>query len=383
MKFQNGGGTSTESAGSSSESAGSSKFPSRQASANALQQILKLLVESFDESVIQHLDKMSKEAVTTKERIEDPRKFAHVKRAIEDRILDLLLLHTDQTSVPTLDFFKKVVYTLANKYPYMFLEDPTKTVDGVTVRIFNQRGTGGVSGVDFIPKSLSQKYRRIIDKNNSLKKGVTGHANESVESEQVPKKRKLPQVYGVDKSKYYPCGSCTMEENLVEFLENLSTTGEREKAFEANRTSVQKLLTSSANMHSAVPGFFSDPSHCQKHFEWLTNISIVAKVGEEIPKQFEFLKFVLKKWCPTKEFWLRAEAAKLKCNDHDGSKIPEYVFLLRELNQVRFLNNILFTCNIYIFQKNVINFFIQFPFDFIGRQRDCTLPCVFSINILS
>jgi hypothetical protein len=140
-----------------------------------------------------------------------------------------------------------------------------------------------------------------------------------------------------------------MEENVVEFLANISSTQEREAAFGAYRSSIQKLLTSSANMHSAVPGFFSNPSHCQKHFEWLTNTSIVAKVAEEIPRQFQYLKFVLQTWFPTKDFWLKAEAAKLKCNDHDGSKIPEYIFLLRELTQVC-------SCNFYGLkrQKNML-----------------------------
>lgn len=303
---------------------------------SSLQNILKLLVENFDETVVQHLDKMSKTAVERQERIEDPRSFAHVKRAIEERILDILLLHTDNKSVPNLDFFKKVVNTLANKYPYMFLEDPSKIVDGVPLRLFNQRGTGGVSGVDFIPKSLSQKYRRIIDKKNSIKSAGTGEETENMRGggDPKPKKRKLPQVYGVDKTKFYPSKELPMEENLADYLESLSTKEEREAAFSANRSTVQKLLTTSSDMYSAVPGFFLDPLHPQEHFQWLTNYSVVEKVDEEIPRQFQHLKFVLQNWCPTKDFGLKTEAAKLKCDAHDGSKVPEYIFLLRELNQV-------------------------------------------------
>jgi hypothetical protein len=303
---------------------------------SALQNILKLLVEKFDENVTQHLDKLSKAAIEGQERIEDARTFAHVKRAIEERILDMLLLYTDNKTVPNLDFFKKVVNTLANKYPYMFLEDPTKIVDGVPLRIFNQRGTGGISGVDFIPKSLSQKYRRIIDKKNSLKKaGAEGDKeNQHEGGDSRPKKRKLPQVYGVDKTRFYPSEQLPMEDNLVDFLENMSSKDDREAAFTANRSSVQKLLTTSNDMHSAVPGFFQNPVHCEKHFQWLTGYCIVRKIEEEIPRQFQHLKFVLQHWCPTKDFALKAEAAKLKCDAHDGSKVPEYLFLLRELSQV-------------------------------------------------
>ena len=58
-------------------------------------------------------------------------------------------------SVPPLEFFSKVVRALANKYSFMFLED-TRTVDEL-----------GISGVDFVTKALSQKYRRVVHKLNA------------------------------------------------------------------------------------------------------------------------------------------------------------------------------------------------------------------------
>jgi hypothetical protein len=289
-----------------------------------------MLIENFDECVVKYLDKVARDAVENQEEIEDPRTFAHVKRAIEDRILDLLLKHTENRTVPPLDFFKKVVNTLANKYSYMFLTDPTTVLDGMKIRKFDQRGTGGVLGVEHIPKALSQKYRRLIDKMNSGK--ALGKRKNQEETEKKPKKARLPRVYGVDQAKFY--SGDPLADDLVNVLETLYGVNEREFEFSRNRPAVQKLLTNSVDIHSSVPGFFDDVIHLKNQFEWLTNSSIVDKINDEVPRQFGLLKLVLEDLYPTQEFKLQAEAAKLKCGDRFGSKIPEYVFLLRELTMV-------------------------------------------------
>jgi hypothetical protein len=289
-----------------------------------------MLVEDFDKCVVDDLDRVSREAIRNQEKIQDPRTFGAVKRAIEDKIVNLLIEHTDNKSVPPQAFFKKIHTTLANKYSYMFLEDPTTEVNGMTVRLFDQRGAGGVLGVDHVPKSLAQKYRRIIDKLNA--KGHTGKENDE---EAAPKKKtRVGHVYGVDQAKFNASSKVVVDNNLVEHLEGLYDPNEKEEAYAANRSAVQKLLSSGLEMLPAVPGFFEDQRHCQFQFEWLTNKTIVNCINKEIPTQFEYLKLVLSHWITTKDFRLRAEAIKLKCADLDGSKIPEYVFLIRELSQL-------------------------------------------------
>jgi hypothetical protein len=289
-----------------------------------------MLVEDFEGCVLKDLDRVSRQAVENQEKIDDPRTFALVKKSIEDKIVTLLLEHTDNTAVPSQAFFKKVVITLANKYPYMFLEDPTTEVNGMQIRKFDQRGAGGILGVDHIPRSLSQKYRRIIDKMNTKQSGN----NENVE-EGGPKKRvRVSYVYGVDQSKFNSARHLQLDNNLVEHLETLSSPEEREEIFDSNRDAVQKLLTSSVDMYVSVPGFFDDQRHVRKQYEWLTNSAIVEKMSLEIPIQFGYLKLVLNHLCNTKDFRLRADAAKLKCAEQDGSSIPENVFYLRELTQL-------------------------------------------------
>jgi hypothetical protein len=292
--------------------------------------IQNMLVENFDDCVVKYLDKVSREAYEKQEEIEDPRTFAMVKRAFEDRIMNVLIENTENKIVPPLDFFKKVVNTLANKYSYMFLKDPTTVIDGMRIRKFDQRGTGGVLGVEHLPKSLSQKYRRIVDKHNSGNSLIKQKSQE--ESRKRGKKGRLPQVYGVVQTKFFPTDK--NEVNIEQFLDPVAGTEEREQVFASHRTTLQRLLTSSADIHSAIPGFFDEICHLQTQFEWLTNSSIVSTINKEVPRHLGMLKLVLEDLYPTEEFRLNAEIAKLKCGDHSGSKVPEYVFLLRELNMV-------------------------------------------------
>jgi len=287
-----------------------------------------MLIEDFDQSVVNELDRVSKEAVRNQEKIEDPRIFGHVKKAIEDQIVNLLVQHTDNKAVPPQSFFKKVLTTLANKYSYMFLEDPTIEVNGMKIRKFDQRTAGGVLGVDHIPRSLAAKYRRLIDKMNG--KEQTGKENK--EATGSFKKTRVGHVYGADPSKVIASHTVTVDNDLIEHLKNLDDTEERERVFATNRNAIYKLLSSSRDIRNAVPGFFEDQRHCKSQFEWMTNKTIVERINQEIPIQFEYLKTVLYSWISTKDFREKAEAIKLKTAEQDGSKIPEYVFLLRELS---------------------------------------------------
>jgi hypothetical protein len=294
-----------------------------------------MLVENFDDCVLKDLDRVSREAVQNKEEIDDPRIFASVKKAIEDKIISLLLEHTDNSAVPSQAFFKKVVNTLANKYPYMFLEDPTTEVKGMKMRKFDQRGAGGILGVEHIPRSLSQKYRRIIDKLNTKETD----SKENLEEPGPKKRSRVSYVYGVDQSKFNAAKQLPVDHSIVEHLKTLAAYEQREETYASHRNAIQNLLTSSVDMCTAVPGFFEDQRHCQSQYEWLTNSSIVDKINAEIPVQFEYLKLVVDHLCTTKDFRLRADAARLKCAEQDGSKISEHLFYLRELSQLWHGNN--------------------------------------------
>jgi hypothetical protein len=163
-------------------------------------------------------------------------------------------------------------------------------------------------------------------------KVYTGKENEE---ETVPKKKtRVAHVYGVDQSKFSAANSAKVDKDLVEHLKTLVDLEEREEAFAGNRNAVQKLLTSSLDMLNALPGFFENQCHCQRQFEWLTNSTIVDRINQELSVQFGYLKLVLTSWITTKDFRMRAEAVRIKSAEQDGSKIPEYIFLLRELTQL-------------------------------------------------
>lgn len=108
---------------------------------------LNLLIGQFRNSIVKYLDWQSQEAILGQKVLEDPAKFAHVKLAVSERVLDLLLEMGDGKTVPGIRFFENIVDVLGTKYPSMFAEDPYVIVDGVKVRKFSTRGTGGVNGI--------------------------------------------------------------------------------------------------------------------------------------------------------------------------------------------------------------------------------------------
>jgi hypothetical protein len=68
---------------------------------------------------------------------EDPAVFGRVKLAVTNRVLQWLQEHSDQDSVPTLQFFNSIVEILGQKYPEMFAEDHCNVVDGKKVLFYN------------------------------------------------------------------------------------------------------------------------------------------------------------------------------------------------------------------------------------------------------
>jgi hypothetical protein len=105
------------------------------------------LIVNFQDKIVAHLDRASQEAILNQLEIEDERKFASVKYAVTDRVINLLMEMSDGQSVPGKNFFENIVDVLGTKYPAMFARDPTKVVGGVIVRKFSTRGTGGVNGI--------------------------------------------------------------------------------------------------------------------------------------------------------------------------------------------------------------------------------------------
>ncbi len=108
---------------------------------------LSQLVFEFDNIVVGYLDFNSREAVQQQREFDDPAKFGKVKTDVVNRVLDLLLERGDSTTVPSTKFFDNIVEILGQKYPAVFVEDPTTIVNGQKVQLFSERGTGGVNSI--------------------------------------------------------------------------------------------------------------------------------------------------------------------------------------------------------------------------------------------
>lgn len=296
-------------------------------------EFLKFLIENFDEVVLNYLDKGSRDAIREQLIVEDEKEFRRIKSSIENRILKLLQDRSSSPEPPNVAFFREIVGILATKYPYMFLDDPRKTVEGMgEVRKFTSRGSGGATGVSSLPKVLRQKFSRLLEEKNGVskeKKRKTDLSDGSAERHAPPKKKK--KVYGILSERYYSSPS-EEKENFLSDLELAETDEEREDLFRKYRKDVQHILSTSVDMFSAVPGLFSSIAHVKEHFEWLTGKSIATKVNEELPKKLKLLRPVVLNMCSTKEFRLQLQIANIKGNELNGSYIPEYICLLRQLN---------------------------------------------------
>lgn len=295
-------------------------------------EFIKKLISNFDELVVNFLDKSARDAIIHQKSFSDEKEFRRIKLAIENRVLHLLIHESNLSTTPVVAFFREVVGVLANRYPYMFLDDPTITVQGVTVRQFVGKGTGGLTGVRSLPKALQQKFARLLDSKHGVasdKKRKRDLPDGNTEH-QVPKKKR--KVYGIHNEKFYVKGS-EDQERFIEELNYAESTEVREVLYSAHRKDVQNRLVTSKDIFSAVPGFFSSLIHAENHFEWLTGKKISTAIETELPRQFKLVKCVVQKMCTTKEFKLHLEIAKIKGLEQNGSSTPEFVCLLRQLNQ--------------------------------------------------
>jgi hypothetical protein len=293
-------------------------------------EFLKKLITNFEDLVVNFLDKSARDAIKQQQEITDEKEFCRIKLAIENRVLDLLINDSSLVTVPVVGFFRQVVGVLANRYPYMFLEDPAVTVQGIKVRLFDGKGTGGLTGIKSLPKTLQQKFSRQLEaKHGNVTKKRKRDPKDENSQRQVPRKKK--KVYGILNDKYYPDPTEDQERFLgeVEYLESIE---EGEAKFSTQREDLQNRLVKSMDIFTAVPGFFSSVSHAEKHFKWLTGTDIAKNIETGLPLQFKIVQCVVKTMCSTKEFRLNLEIAKLKGSELNGSIIPEFICLLRQLN---------------------------------------------------
>lgn len=323
-------------------------------------QLLKLLTEDFKGQVFDHLNKVAKNALATQKEIKDPREFARVKAAIEERIIDLILERGDDTSTHGKPFIAKLRVLLAAKYEYMYNKDPEKKVKDpeknaeqnaeqnaeenseenakknvVLVRLFSGRGFGGIRGLDGFESQLQEKVRRAASRSRLIGKtpklSISSARRAGVKKPKAAPKKRMKKVYGVSKAKFYPAGDPD-EPGLLEELRGAVTKEDREKVFGRQRSNVQLIFwRRTDSIFTAIPGFFEDPLHIQKHFEALSTTCVARNVEENIDQQMGYLCKVISYWCQGEGFrgrWKDAERMQRQCR---GSRIPKFVCLLREL----------------------------------------------------
>jgi hypothetical protein len=293
-------------------------------------EFLSMIDKNFDDCVASELDKKCREALKDQKQITDEKEYRSVKNAIEIRILELIEDNFPPGVVPKIDMFRDIRKILARKYSYMYEKDPSVIIDGVTLKLFNSRGTGGMSGVEGMPFVMQQRYRRRRDQSIGRYQTPQLTKPEDVKSEKVNRKRKK-NVYGADQLKYHVLSSKSKEE-FIAALEEINDPTEREQLFAHNRDILQEILRNSLFVFDDLPQFFENDGHIRTHFEWVTNRSIVENIHEQMDRQMNYLKLVLEKLAPNKEFYCNMESANVKTAEMDGCITPQHVTLLRELN---------------------------------------------------
>jgi hypothetical protein len=207
--------------------------------------------------------------------------------------------------------------TFPDKYPFLFI------LSLVFIRI-SCKG---------LARMMGQKYRRTLDSMN----GKTVKRKEATEQgEVVPgqQKRQKKRLIGVVRVRFYP----PKDTDVAPFLQALdaiedNTVAARENVYKDHREAVQRIFNLSPDIKTCVTGFFDDPIHCQTHFEYLAETSILDTVEGNFSDQFDDIQSVLNVWARTEASKQRMEAARVRCLELQGSKIPLYVCFLRELTQ--------------------------------------------------
>jgi hypothetical protein len=147
--------------------------------------------------------------------------------------------------VPSASFFRQLVGILANNYPYMFLGDPTVTVQGMQVPHFHGNGTGGLTGISSFPKTLQQKFSRMLESKHGLVKKKRDLPDENSEAK-VSKKRSNFIVSG------WTGIMLTSLRNIPRRGRVVTSTEERESIFCDHKTDLQHKLVNSVNIYSVL-----------------------------------------------------------------------------------------------------------------------------------
>ena len=121
----------------------------------------------------------------------------------------------------------------------------------------------------FLPKALSKKYRRLVDKNNQSKPPTQ---KKKIEGKNKSETGKLPQVYGVDYRPY----STPQNRWTTTSLNSWRPTKSEEVFSEQSLITIHKFC-SSTFYYSWI---FYNLSHIPNQFEQLT--SIVEKINTDI-----------------------------------------------------------------------------------------------------
>jgi hypothetical protein len=195
----------------------------------------------------------------------------------------------------------------------MYSADPVKVLpNGLRVRRFASRGTGGVNGVKSVPNVLLQKYRRIFNGPPALTKSAAGGGGIKRKCTGSPQAKNSPgaggtvrkkrRLYAVSKSRFFAEGSVDALRSALAACAVADYAG-REAVFAAHREAVQTLLRaikecapeSYSNWLESVPsGFWADVLHCGHQLEWLmAGLSVVESIRTEVHNQFRCLRAVL------------------------------------------------------------------------------------------
>ncbi len=213
--------------------------------------ILSHLKTHFEEIIVDQLDAEVRDAYKQQKVLVKAKEFRDVKSATQKRVLSFLHAHLPKDKVPPVEFFREVVAIMAEKYEYVYGSDPMREVSpGQLMRRFTFRGTGGPSGLKTLPKIMQQSFRRLRDTNDS---SYEYSQTAGGESSKIIRKRRA-YVYGVHQDNFYSNEKMPGSE-LVRKLEQGQYTFNfemREEIFEANRDTVQNILTNTLPIVEAL-----------------------------------------------------------------------------------------------------------------------------------
>jgi hypothetical protein len=182
-----------------------------------------------------------------------------------------------------------------------------------------------------LPRVLQCKFRRLVDQKNGKERKRAEIRDDAAENlGQHTRRKKI--LIGVQREKFYPPGSPDLPELLAALRTvDVHDAGARESVYSDYRNGIQLIFVHAQTCFSCVPGFFDDPIHSRNHFEYLAGMSLQKNVEQDLDLQFDLVKRVVGVWCNTEATRKRMEVAATMCMEQQGSRIPEYVAVAREL----------------------------------------------------